>query len=227
VATITGTSGNDTLTGTSGDDTINALGGNDFINASAGNDVIDGGTGFDTLSFTGFATSGVVVDMGAGTAGSTSFTSIERVIGSGFADQLTGSAGADNLTARGGNDTLNGGAGNDTLWGEAGADDFLFTAVGAANADTIGDFASGTDDIVLDASVMTALGAEGEFSAGDVRFRAGAGLTSGQDADDRVIYNTTTRQLFYDADGSGAGAALLFATLQGAPGLNADDILVI
>ena len=226
MATITGTSGSDTLSGTANDDQISALGGNDTINMSAGNDTVDGGSGFDTLSFSGFATTGVVVDMGAGSAGSTSFTSIERIIASGFADQLTGSAGSDNLTARGGDDILDGAGGNDTLWGEGGADDFLFTAIGAANADNIRDFASGTDHIVLNASVMTALGAEGEFSAGDIRFRSGAGLNSGQDADDRVIYNTTTRQLWYDADGSGSGAAQLIATLQSGATLVATDIIV-
>ena len=226
MATITGTSGNDSLTGTSGDDQISGLGGNDTIHMSAGEDVVDGGSGYDTLSFSSFATSGVVVDMSAGAAGNTAFSSIERVIGGAFADQLTGGSGGENLTGRAGNDILDGRAGNDTLWGEGGADDFLFTAIGAANADNIRDFSSGTDDIVLDASVMTALGAEGEFSAGDIRFRSGAGLTSGQDADDRVIYNTTTRQLFYDADGSGTGAAQLIATLQSGATLVATDIVV-
>src|SRR5262249_25599989 len=58
------------------------------------------------------------------------------------------------------------------------------------------------------------------------RFTAGAGLTSGQDASDRLIYNTTTGQLFYDADGNGAGASQLVSTLQGAPALAATDIVV-
>jgi hypothetical protein len=42
-----------------------------------------------------------------------------------------------------------------------------------------------------------------------------------------VIYNTTTGQLFYDDDGSGAHAAQLVATLQGTPTLAASDIAVI
>jgi len=63
--------------------------------------------------------------------------------------------------------------------------------------------------------------------SGDARFRAAAGAPGGADATDRVIYNTSTGQLYYDADGSGAGAAQLLATLQGAPGVSATDISVI
>src|SRR5207253_8955881 len=63
------------------------------------------------------------------------------------------------------------------------------------------------------------------FAAGDARVFAGAGAVSGHDADDRVIYNTSTGQLFYDADGSGGSAAQLMATLQGATALSATDIV--
>ena len=60
-----------------------------------------------------------------------SLTSIEGIIGSGFADDLRGTglsdyldggAGADLLSGRGGSDTLMGGAGDDTLDGGYGAD---------------------------------------------------------------------------------------------------------
>jgi hypothetical protein len=47
------------------------------------------------------------------------------------------------------------------------------------------------------------------------------------DANDRVIYNTTTRGLYYDADGSGSGAAQLIATLQAGATVAATDISVI
>ncbi|MGQ0652250.1 MAG: hypothetical protein ACT4P4_08300 [Betaproteobacteria bacterium] len=42
-----------------------------------------------------------------------------------------------------------------------------------------------------------------------------------------MIYDTSTGGVYYDADGSGSGAAVLFATLQGAPALAASDITVI
>src|SRR5207248_6512592 len=55
---------------------------------------------------------------------------------------------------------------------------------------------------------------------------AAPGATGGHDVDDRIIYNTSTGQLFYDADGNGPGAAQLIATLEGAPPLVATDINV-
>ena len=47
------------------------------------------------------------------------------------------------------------------------------------------------------------------------------------DADDRIIYDQTTGLLYYDADGNGAGAAVLFAGVAGLPALTAADFTVI
>jgi serralysin len=184
VAAVNGTAGNDTLTGTSGNDTINGLGGNDLVLAGStgGTDVINGGSSFGTINFTG----------------------IERVVGGSFNDRLTGNAAGQNLTGAAGADTLAGAGGIDTLWGGTGTDTFVFRETGTANADRIGDWASGSDKLLLDASVMSALGAGGNFAAGDARFWFSASGTA-HDADDRIIFNTTTRQVFYDADGSGSG----------------------
>jgi len=40
---------------------------------------------------------------------------------------------------------------------------------------------------------------------------AGAGLTAAATADQHLILNTTTGDLYFDADGSGDGAAVLLA----------------
>src|SRR5687767_12426649 len=135
MATINGTTGNDTLSGTPGNenDTINGLGGNDLFLAgsSGGNDVINGGAGRDSTEFKTRATSAIVVDFVAGTitggsTGTISFTSIERVLAGDFNDTLIGSSAGQTLTGQGGSDRLLGAAGVDTLWGGTGADSFVF-----------------------------------------------------------------------------------------------------
>jgi len=227
MATITGTSGNDSLAGTGSNDTLSGLGGNDTLNGNGGTDFFDGGAGFDTIDFR-FSASPLVIDFGAGTISggySATFTGIERVQAGTGHDSIIGAAGGQNLAGQGGNDTLWGAAGNDTLWGGSANDRFVFRETGTANADTVADFQSGADKIVLDASVMTTLGAGGNFAAGDARFWSSSSGTA-HDADDRVLYNTGTRQLFYDADGNGSGAAVLVATLQSGATLAAADILV-
>jgi Ca2+-binding RTX toxin-like protein len=232
MATINGTTGNDTLSGTAGDDTLNGLEGNDLFLAGStgGNDVINGGAGRDSIEFKTRATSAIVVDFAAGTitggsSGTISFTGIERIVTGDFNDTLSGNSAAQTLTGQGGSDTIWSAGGVDTLWGGTGGDSFVFRETGTANADAISDFASGLDEIVLDASVMDALGANGNFAAGDVRFVANSTGTA-QDASDRVIYETDTRQVWYDPDGTGAAARQLIATLQVGATLVATDIVV-
>ena len=78
----------------------------------------------------------------------------------------------------------------------------------------------GTDKLGLDDAIFTAIGAS--LDAGEFVIGAAA-----LDADDRIIYNQANGQLFYDADGNGAGAAVQFATLQGSPALTVNDFTVI
>ena len=48
-----------------------------------------------------------------------------------------------------------------------------------------------------------------------------------QDADGRILYDPTTENLFFGVDGNGVGAALLFATLNSQPLINAGDFTII
>jgi Ca2+-binding RTX toxin-like protein len=136
---------------------------------------------------------------------------------------LTGNEFANNIQGNAGNNVLNGRAGNDMLTGLGGNDFFLFnTALNAAtNVDVITDFNVAADTIRLENAIFATL-APGVLPAGAFRIGAAAG-----DAGDRIIYNSATGALFYDADGTGATAAIRFATLD--PGLaltNADFIVV-
>ena len=148
-----------------------------------------------------------------GTVDNTASTAIS-LKGNELANYVTGNAGAN---------TIDGGAGSDYLQGRDGADSFAFsTALGATNVDEIADFVSGIDKIALDDAIFAGIGTPGSFDAN--AFFAGA---AAQDLDDRIIYNQATGQLFYDADGSGGGAAVLFGLVAGLPSLTASDFTVI
>ena len=120
------------------------------------------------------------------------------------------------------------GAGKDSLTGGAGNDYFDFTTALSAtsNVDTITDFTRGSDKIRLENAVMTKLQANsGELAS--TAYKEGSGLTKGTDADDRIIYDTKTGKLYYDADGSGSGASVQIALIASAKDLDYTDFLVM
>jgi Ca2+-binding RTX toxin-like protein len=136
--------------------------------------------------------------------------------------------GADNVNGTGnaGNNVLTGNAGNNVLTGGSGNDLFRFDTVlnASTNVDTITDFATGVDDIQLENAIFTSLTATGGLNAG--YFIGGAGVTAAADANDYLIYDSTTGALYYDPDGTGAAAATQFATLSTGLGLSAGDFVV-
>jgi Ca2+-binding RTX toxin-like protein len=214
--TLIGNAGNNVLNGGGGVDSLIGLGGNDIYYVDVlGTQVSEGaGAGTDAIytsvSYTLAAGSEVEIlssnDYGA--------TSALILTGNAFAQVVTGNAGAN---------TLNGGAGADTLHGLGGADNFAFTtALGGGNIDAIADFSVADDTIQLDDAIFAAIGPMGTLNPN--AFATGAAAA---DADDRIVYDAATGQLFYDADGNGAGAAVQFATLASGLALTANDFQVI
>ena len=128
-------------------------------------------------------------------------------------DRLYGGLGDDRLSGSSGNDKLYGGEGVDALTGGSGRDFFVFDVTPmAGNADLIRDFSQAQrDKIVLSMADFTGFTQTGAITAD--QFHAAAGATTAQDAEDRLIYNTSTGALYYDADGAGGTAAVQFATI--------------
>jgi hypothetical protein len=209
------------------------------IVGGAGDDVLDGGAGAANLLIGGAGNDTYVVQVAgdtiveqAGGGTDTVETALSSYTLGANLENLTFTDGGsffgtgnalDNVISGGNaNDILDGGLGADTLIGHGGSDGFLFdTALGGGNVDTIGDFQPNIDHLLLDNNIFTAIN---EGSLDPSQFVVG---TSAQDANDRILYDATTGNLYYDADGNGAGAAVLFATLQGHPTIIASDIIVI
>jgi Ca2+-binding RTX toxin-like protein len=230
---LDGREGDDSLDGGGGADTMIGGTGNDTFTVNATGDVITelAGGGSDTVlasinySLTGglehLTLSGTAA-RGVGNAAG------NRIGGNAAANTLLGVGGNDTLTGAAGNDTLSGGPGSDSLSGGADADSFRFdSALGASNIDKVGDFTAGTDRIELDNDVFTAFAAGAPIAAG--QFRSGAGVTSAQDGDDRLMYDTTTGILYYDPDGEGGSNVQQVAVFGGAthPTLTIADFSII
>jgi serralysin len=226
------------MVGGAGNDTFFGGDGDDRMEGGAGDDILNGNTGRDTAIYTS-ATAGVTVNLGITTAqntigaGNDTLNSIERLIGSNFDDTLTGNTsnnviygqdGNDVIFGDAGSDVIYGGAGNDILTGGLGQDSFMFdTALNAlTNVDQIQDFRVHYDKIRLDSSIFTQAGALGTLDANAFH----AGLTAA-DASDRIIYDSTTGNIYYDADGDGAGAQVLFAHVTAGTALTNADIIII
>ena len=232
--TITGNDGANVLRGQGGADILNGAGGDDFLVGGTGTDTMAGGTGTDTF-YVDDAGDIVVELSGQGNndrvATSVSYAlaanaDIERLeavtLTATNAMDLTGSNSANVILGNDGANVIDGKGGGDALQGFGGADTFAFTtALDGGNFDTVIGFVTGSDKILLENAIFTGL-AGGALDAN--AFRLGS---SAQDADDRIVYNSATGQLFYDADGNGATAAVLFATLNGAPALVANDFTII
>lgn len=210
VNVLDGNGGADQLFGNGGQDLLRGGLGNDTIVAglSDGNDTIEGGDGFDLITF---ASVGGVIQLNmftnatTGSAGSDSFSGIEYVIGSNFADVIAGNhganafeggGGADQLFGNGGIDWMRGGTGNDTATLGAGDDTYYFR--NGDGVDTIADFlAGGSEDKIDLTSAATGFANFAAMQAGpgailQVGSDTYLNLDPGGGASDRIVLRNVT-----------------------------------
>lgn len=223
IENVFGGKGNDTLTGDGLANTLNGNDGKDLLTGGGGADILDGGAASDTASYRDKTASVSVTLDGAtyttvtvGGAAEDTIRNVENIWGGTGNDSLSGDANA-NL--------LSGGGGSDILFGGAGADIFQFDfALGSTNVDTVLDFTAG-DRLFLSKSVFTTLSG-GTLAA--TQFYAAADATAAQNANQKIIYDTTSGALYYDADGSLSGhTAVQFAVFSTHPSLTAGDFVLV
>lgn len=144
---------------------------------------------------------------------------------------LTGNELAQYLFGNDGSNRLNGGAGRDVLNGFGGSDFFVFdtalntgftpsfgTLPDSANVDRIDGF--GFDDKIVLSGALFGL-TPGALPAG--AFNTG---TTATDADDRVLWDSASGALLFDADGAGGASAQLICFLSSPFSLDSTFIVV-
>lgn len=140
-------------------------------------------------------------------------------------DKIIGGDANDFLVGNFGNDTMGGGRGDDSYIGGMGNDTFVFnTRPGAGNVDKILNFSAADDTIQLDNAVFVGL-PEGPLAPG-----AFASFDAAGEADDRIIYNQNTGELFFDADGGSRDDLVAFADtapMGAGPALTASDFFIV
>ncbi|MDP3415524.1 hypothetical protein [Falsiroseomonas sp.] len=242
---LDGLAGNDTLDGGFGADTMVGGTGNDLYIVDQSGDLVleQAGQGMDTVRTSisyrlGAHVENLIAADGA-TAGLTLIGNTlgnlitggrghDLIRGGGGNDWLSGSDGNDSLVGGAGDDTLAGGRGNDRLTGNQGRDSFLFDTLpsSSGNLDRIVDFAAAEDMVLLENAIYLGLGAANGTLAANA-FHAAAGATMGTDASHRIIYDTSTGRLFYDADGPGGTAAVNFAVIENRAAMTSENFAII
>jgi Ca2+-binding RTX toxin-like protein len=224
-------------------DLLTGDGNANIIRGGLGDDVLDGEGGSDTADYSektlkvevfldpdNNLNSGVIVNgftedtivrienLVGGTIG-------DVFVGNSLANVFTGNGGNDTLTGSGGNDTLVGGTGNDSLTGGADADHFRFntTPHSTTNVDRIVDFSTAQGDKISLENAIFAVGSS--LTASEFVSKAGHAFTT---TTQRLIYDQTTHELWYDATGSAAGAAIKVAIFDNNPAsLALSDFVIV
>ncbi|MGD1701211.1 spondin domain-containing protein [Dapis sp. BLCC M229] len=203
---ISGTALPDSIFGLAGNDTLNGLDGRDWVVGGAGDDLIRGGDGDDILE------------------GRPGF------------DRLLGGDGDDILRGGQGRDRLNGGAGNDTLMGGASIDFFIFNTNDTfdtedVGVDTIKDFNTDQDFILLDRSTFAAITSDSSSRANpgfsvSSEFALVATDAAAATSDALIVHSIESGNLYYNPNGATAdfGNGGLFANVT--PALEGDNFIL-
>ncbi len=197
-------------------------------------EINSGPGGQDLLDFRGLDGITVALDnsiAGSKTAAGDTYVNFENVygtlgndiiVGNGVGNKISGFYGRDSLFGGTGADTITGGSGIDRITGGAGNDVFVFNKL-IEGGDVITDFSGkpGNDDVIM-LSLYEFKGLNmGTLFPGRFITRAD---NHAQDANDHIIFRTTDRTLWYDANGNVAGGLRLIADLQAGAVVTANDI---
>jgi Ca2+-binding RTX toxin-like protein len=237
--TLKGNDGNDTLDGGAGDDTLEGGNGNDRLEGGDGNDKMTGGDGNDIYSV---KQAGDQVIENANGGLDLVLASINYTLGANvenlslFGPAVTGTGNElNNIIAAGDrttnvNNVLNGKGGFDTLFGGLGSDTFVFDAPDPTSTDKINDFTSGVDKLGI---VSSAFGINpADFDSSYLVVSTTQGVTPAgvhnlatTDEHGQFIFDRY-HDLWWDADGSGAGVAVLVARMGPATLVAADFVMM-
>ncbi|NCS18108.1 MAG: calcium-binding protein [Microcystis aeruginosa G13-12] len=235
---------------------LNGNDGNDTLTVKVGATpaAINGVTNVETIIFkqaatdTTIATVDTLVASGAtltvdASSFTTKFLDFDGTFETNGSFKITGGALADTLKGGAKNDTLIGGGGIDTLTGGGGNDQFVLNKAAPGNGVVIKDFTAvannndvfalsnaafaGAPAVGATLAVSTVAGATN--SANTILVDIFANLTANQTATSNVRfgYDTTNKQLFYDADGNFSVGTVLIATSTLAVNLNASNFAIV
>lgn len=219
-ATVTAGGGNNEISFTGkGSNKILLGGGNNMVATTEGRDTIVVGNGINIID-AGHGHNTILTGHGANTIYSGAGN--DRITVGNGGNTINSGAGNDKIICGRRDDTINAGAGADTISSGGGSDRIIFDNLATKAVDKISDFTHGSDLLVLDGNIFSAL--VGGITSENVRVGS---KVKAQDDNDFLLFDSGKSQLFYDADANGSQAALLLVTLTGVSSLLETDFLLL
>jgi Ca2+-binding RTX toxin-like protein len=242
---IEGGYGDDTLYGRDGSDTLHGGDGNDWLNGGGGKDTLAGGKGNDIYfidsiddAISEYSTTPTEIDTVYADASFTLSGNLENLfltgeaikgIGNSQNNWIVGNPLANVIKGSGGDDTLDGGVsegggGSDLLQGGAGTDTFVLQK-SIYSFDTISDFEA-NEKLLVSASAFGGGLTPGLLDSTKLLIGVGD-IKEATTADQRFIFNTTNKSLYFDVDGLNGLESVKIAVLTGFSGLNSSNFLIV